>query len=367
MMVLGTALSCGDAVCTIAAQTSAGTEFFVTDATRGRLSFHQRNFAGNRYSDHLAALNAFQAWEEARQGGEEAEIGFCDHRGLNMPTLRTTWEAKRQLRDLLVAAGFPEECLMPQVYNFSGPDAKLDLVVGLLALGSYPNVCLHREKRKVLTTEAKAALIHKSSVNCVRDVQFPVPFFVFGEKIRTRAVACKQMTMVSPLHLLLFASRRVDLVDAEAGTVRLDNWINLKMDPHAAAVLTAFRPAVETLVIRAAQEPDTVNALNSREEQAVQALRQLSKMNTARHGMDPVGMGGFQTRRPPRHFGDDDGGSGPPPAKQPSGFNRMFGGRGYGGGPPRGGGFGGFGGGRGFRGGPRGGYRGGRGGWGGGY
>ena len=31
--------------------------------------------------------------------------------------------------------------------------------------GNYPNVCMHKEKRKVLTTEAKTALIHKSSVN----------------------------------------------------------------------------------------------------------------------------------------------------------------------------------------------------------
>ena len=58
-----------------------GTEFFVTDMTRGRLSFQQRNFAGNRYSDHVAQLNAFQCWEEARQGGENAEINYCDHKG----------------------------------------------------------------------------------------------------------------------------------------------------------------------------------------------------------------------------------------------------------------------------------------------
>ena len=57
-------------------------------------------------------------------------------------------------------------------------------VVALLCLGLYPNVCVHREKRKVLTTEGKAALIHKSSVNCSnREQTFPSPFFVFGEKV----------------------------------------------------------------------------------------------------------------------------------------------------------------------------------------
>jgi len=39
--------------------------------------------------------------------------------------------------------------------------------------GLYPNVCMHKEKRKVLTTEARAALIHKSSVNCSREPVLP--------------------------------------------------------------------------------------------------------------------------------------------------------------------------------------------------
>ena len=39
----------------------------------------------------MAALNAFSCWEEARQAGENAEINFCDSKGLNMPTMRTTW------------------------------------------------------------------------------------------------------------------------------------------------------------------------------------------------------------------------------------------------------------------------------------
>jgi ATP-dependent RNA helicase A len=58
-------------------------------------------------------------------------------------------------------------------------------VVALLCFGLYPNICIHKEKRKVLTTEGKAALIHKSSVNCTnREQTFPSPLFVFGEKVR---------------------------------------------------------------------------------------------------------------------------------------------------------------------------------------
>ena len=52
-----------------------------------------------------------------------------------MPTLRTTWEAKKQLIDLLIQSGFPEECMTPQVFNFTGPDPKLDMLVALVAMG----------------------------------------------------------------------------------------------------------------------------------------------------------------------------------------------------------------------------------------
>lgn len=72
---------------------------------------------------------------------------------------------------------------------------------------------------------------------------------MFGEKIRTRAVSCKSMTMVSPVHLLLLASRKIELLPS--GVVRVDNWINLKMNPADAAKIAALRPAIESLIIRA--------------------------------------------------------------------------------------------------------------------
>ena len=150
------------------------------------------------------------------------------------------------------------------------------------------------------------------------------------------------MTMVSPIHLMLFASRKIELLPD--GVVRVDNWINLQMDPRVAATVAAFRPVIENLVIRASSNPETITELNQQEDKAIQALRQICKMNAGRHGMEQVGMSGFQTRRPPRqHFEGGDGGgdrpgggggfggNGEPPEKRGN-FNRMFGGHGYGGG-----------------------------------
>ncbi|XP_008593253.1 PREDICTED: ATP-dependent RNA helicase A [Galeopterus variegatus] len=97
--------SVGDAVCTISAATCFP-EPFISEGKR--LGYVHRNFAGNRFSDHVALLSVFQAWDDARMGGEEAEIRFCEHKRLNMATLRMTWEAKVQLKEILINSGFPE-------------------------------------------------------------------------------------------------------------------------------------------------------------------------------------------------------------------------------------------------------------------
>ncbi|KAK8766981.1 hypothetical protein V5799_006235 [Amblyomma americanum] len=223
MLILGLIFGAGDALCTISANSSTFPEPFDTPFPK-RLAYVQRRFFGGRWSDHITLLNVFDQWEQAHMHGEFAESNFCEQFSISMPTLRITYDAKNQIRELLLAAGFPESALAPEVYNFSGVDPKLDVMVALLVLGHYPNICYHKEKRKVLTTDNRAALIHKTSVNCTNlptTNKFPSPFFVFGEKIRTRAVSCKQMTMISPVHILLFGCKRVELVN---GVVQVDGW-----------------------------------------------------------------------------------------------------------------------------------------------
>lgn len=361
MMILGCVFMCGGPLATMAANSSTFPEIFNMEPHQRRLSNHQKALAGDRHSDHVAMLTAFELWDQARQGGEEAEIRFCDYKGISMPTMRVTWEAKYQLQQILTNEGFPEETVMPIPMETVGPDPKLDVVMALMCYGLYPNVCYHKEKRKVLTTEGKAALIHKTSVNCSNlEQSFPYPFFVFGEKIRTRAVSCKQMSMVTPIHLLLFGSRKVDWVD---GVVRLDNWINLDMSPQVAAKILALRPALESLVIRASQEPEQILHFGPTDGKVITTLKELCKLHSGSFGLDKresmtpnMGMG----KRPPR--GHSLGNyNGPPPKFMRGGFGRKepaYGGGGFGNNR------GGFGGNRGAFGSNRGGFGNNRGGYG---
>lgn len=63
--------SVGDAMCTISAA-SCFPEPFISEGKR--LSFVHRNFAGSRFSDHVALLAVFQAWDDIRS---EVTLLWC--------------------------------------------------------------------------------------------------------------------------------------------------------------------------------------------------------------------------------------------------------------------------------------------------
>ncbi|XP_030608663.1 ATP-dependent RNA helicase A [Archocentrus centrarchus] len=363
MMIMGCIFHVGDAMCTISAA-SCFPEPFISEGKR--LGFVHRNFAGSRFSDHVALLSVFQAWDDVRINGEEAESRFCEHKRLNMSTLRMTWEAKVQLKEILVNSGFPEECLMTQMFNTVGPDNNLDVVVSLLTFGSYPNVCYHKEKRKILTTEGRNALIHKSSVNCPfssHDMIYPSPFFVFSEKIRTRAISAKGMTLVSPLQLLLFACKKIT---SNGEIVELDDWIKLKVPHEVAGGILALRAALEAVVVEVTKDPEYIRQMDQTNERLLNIIRHVSKPSAAGLNMMANNQRMGDGPRPPKMPRFDGGGGG-------SSYRGGYGGGGYSGGYGGGGGGyrGGYGGGGGYRGGGSG-YRGGggggyRGGGGGGY
>ncbi|XP_012161040.1 dosage compensation regulator isoform X2 [Ceratitis capitata] len=314
MLILGAVFGCADILGNMASYSSTFSEIFALDIGQRRLANHQKQLGGRKCSDHVAMIVATQMWENAKNRGEEEEIKFCEWKGLQLSTMRVMAEAKGQLLDLLQQAGFPEESMISYKVDANSEDPTLDMATALLCLGLYPNVCVHKEKRKVLTTESKAALLHKTSVNCSNlAVTFPYPFFVFGEKIRTRAVSCKQLTMVSPLHLLLFGSRKVDYIKDKI--VRLDNWLTFEMDPQHAASLAALKPAIEELVTIACDRPDEIGQLEAPQANLVNVIKDLCVMNAGDFNLTrETGVLPFQSRQggggPPNKRGRFDGGSG---------------------------------------------------------
>ncbi|XP_060872355.1 dosage compensation regulator [Metopolophium dirhodum] len=287
MMVLGNILMLGDALAIIAAICSNMTDIFVFDH---RMTPAQRAFSGNRCSDHLTVLNAFHQWQSLVYRNIDT-TEYCERKMLSQPSLTTTADVMEQLKDLFIKIGFPEICFERQRFDFGKTgmheEPILDIVSAILTMGFYPNVCYHKEKRKVYTTEGKAALIHKTSVNCnnIMTGSFQSPFFVFAEKVRTRAVSCKQMTMVTPIHLLLFGARKIEYTKE---LVQLDNWITLKMDATAASAIVALRPAIESLIVHASEEPESIATLSETDIKLINLLKELCNFNCGRYNLSPI-------------------------------------------------------------------------------
>ena len=256
MIIYGCIFSVGDAMCTIAACTTFP-EPFLHDGKHLRMM--HKSFSGRRHSDHVALLIGFQQWLRSMWSGEDVEKEFCERRFLNMATMRMAFEARNQLKDIMLNSGFPEQTLSEIMFDCNKPDPKLDIVISLLCQALYPNVCYHTEKRKLITSDGKNALIHANSVNCGREITtFTSPFFVFGEKIKTRAVSAKQMTMVTPLQLLLFAADKVETVPNDDKIVCLDNWITLQMEREVAALIVSIRNALDYIIMICTKDPQEI-------------------------------------------------------------------------------------------------------------
>lgn len=64
------------------------------------------------------------------------------------------------------------------------------------------------------------------------------------------------------------------------------------MDPNQAAALVALRPAIESLVIRASKEPEQITELSPLDEKVINIIKQLCKINSGRHELEPVNLVG---------------------------------------------------------------------------
>ena len=111
MLIWGCFFGLGDPMCTIAAAVCFNEPFEIIGK---RMPGKQRRFAGDRFSDHIALLSLFSEWSRVRENGLDREEQWCNMKDVNMQTLRMTWEARRQLNDILAQFGFPEEVLVPQ-------------------------------------------------------------------------------------------------------------------------------------------------------------------------------------------------------------------------------------------------------------
>lgn len=112
-----------------------------------------------------------------------------------------------------------------QAYNQYSND--LEMVSAVLCAGLYPNVvqCKRRGKRTALyTKEVGKVDIHPASVNAGVHL-FPLPFMVYGEKVKTSSIYIRDSTNISDYALLMFGGHLIPSKSVK-GIEMLDGYLH---------------------------------------------------------------------------------------------------------------------------------------------
>ncbi|KAL5233320.1 hypothetical protein ACI65C_000730 [Semiaphis heraclei] len=284
-MILANILMLGESLSIIAAGSSTNYELFMGEYGENTAKHH---YSGNRCSDQLAFLNAFMQWDSTYSYYSNEADAF-EGNNLSISVLKTTYNIKEQIINRFLKVGFPKCCFETEHFDFGKTgicdEPKLDMVSGLLVMAFYPNIYVHKEKRKVNLKSKDFAVVAKSSVNSPlvgSGTQFQSPFFVFEQQIN---VLCMNSTMVSPIHILLFGAQKIDYADS---LIVLDDWIYLEMDVKVAAAIVALRPAIEDLIIRVVEDPNLIKNPSITDIKLIKMLRDLCNFNAGRNNLLPI-------------------------------------------------------------------------------
>jgi hypothetical protein len=185
-------------------------------------------------------------WLKQRRESNCAGITFAKNNYLSIHTLRALADLKHQLLGLLVSIGFVNANLPPRqqrgvdsVLSITGREINMNnknykLLEGLLCAALYPNIAIlhqsghtstnsdlmsitQRSKRNQIlfaTRQNEIVHIHPSSVNS-NVSYFSSPYLIYHEKIKTSKVFISDVSMISPLSLILFSSHELRIMQNE--------------------------------------------------------------------------------------------------------------------------------------------------------
>nr|XP_021332047.1 probable ATP-dependent RNA helicase YTHDC2 isoform X2 [Danio rerio] len=271
MVLCAVVLKCLDPVLTIAC-TLAHREPFVlpAQAAQRRVAMLcRRRFTANTFSDHMALLRAFQAWQKARSDGWER--AFCEKNFLSQATMEIIVSMRTQLLGQLRATGFVRARGGGDIRDVNQNSENWAVVKAALVAGMYPNL-IHRDGLSLSGEKEKKVRLHPTSVlsqpqykkippangQAAAVDSLPTDWLIYDEMTRAHRIASVRCcTAVTPLTIALFGggaklpssalqeavlqrgsadssdSEVEDQCSARQAHLTLDHWINFRLDPEA--------------------------------------------------------------------------------------------------------------------------------------
>ncbi|XP_072038537.1 3'-5' RNA helicase YTHDC2-like [Amphiura filiformis] len=332
MVLYSIVLKCLDPVLTIVCGLAYRDPFILPNhPSQKRVSLGVRKkYSSNTFSDHMALLRAFQAWQRARSDGWEKV--FCQRNFLSQATLEMIVGMRTQLLGQLRASGFVRARGPGDIRDLNTNSENWAVVKAAMCAGMYPNIIKVDRNRNQLTTQTeKKVRFHPNSVmhenatnkltvgeNHFQTVQsLPTDWLLYEEMTRSNhytSVRC--VTVITPITVALFAGPSRLALDAltqpsnptmvfkdkdssseeeeeemtQKAILKLDEWLVLKADPAIASIALQLRQKWHTLFLRRMRTP--AKPWSQADEGVLNAiLKVLSNEEQAVGLQQPVGVG----------------------------------------------------------------------------
>uniref|UniRef100_A0A669BJE7 RNA helicase n=1 Tax=Oreochromis niloticus TaxID=8128 RepID=A0A669BJE7_ORENI len=319
MVLCAVVLKCLDPILTIACTLAYRDPFILptqSSQKRAALSCRKR-FTSNTFSDHMALLRAFQAWQKARSEGWER--GFCEKNFLSQATMDMILGMRTQLLGQLRAIGFVRARGGCDIRDVNLNSENWAMVKAALVAGMYPNM-VNFNKESTL----KKLHFHPTSVlsqfqfkekNQTRMAQaLPTDWMIYDEMSRGhRMVTVRCCTLVTSITVAIFggcarlhssalhepAVQKTngnpldDISDSETedlSEIRIDDWLVFEMDREAAGLLSELRQKWQSLFIKRIRCPS--KPWSQQDEAVIQTLVSVLGAEEQAAGLQqPTGIG----------------------------------------------------------------------------
>ncbi|GAV63865.1 DEAD domain-containing protein/Helicase_C domain-containing protein/HA2 domain-containing protein/OB_NTP_bind domain-containing protein [Cephalotus follicularis] len=252
MLLMGAIFQCINPALTIAAALAHRDPFVLPLNRKEIADAAKKSFAGDSCSDHIALLKAFEGYKNAKQNGKER--AFCWENFLSPVTLQMMEDMRMNFLDLLSDIGFVDKSRNASAYNQYSND--LEMVCAILCAGLYPNVvqCKRRGKGTAFyTKEVGKVDIHPSSVNAGIH-HFPLPYLVYGEKVKTNGILVRDSTNISDYALLMFGGNLIPSKSGD-GIEMLEGYIHFSAPKSVIDLIKKLRGELDKLLKRKIQDP----------------------------------------------------------------------------------------------------------------
>ncbi|KAM6901867.1 3'-5' RNA helicase YTHDC2 isoform 2-T2 [Lycodopsis pacificus] len=336
MVLCAVVLKCLDPILTIACTLAYRDPFILpAQGSQKRAALHNRKcFTSTSFSDHMALLRAFQAWEKARSEGWERS--FCEKNFLSKATMDMILGMRTHLLGQLRAIGFVRARGGSDIRDVNLNSENWAVVKAALMAGMYPNlVNINQETSLLSSNREKKVHFHATSILSQSQIKenspaklaqaLPTDWLIYDEMSRGHRMAsvrcCSVMTAITvaifggcaklpssalqePAAQTATDSPPVDLSDSETedlAEMRIDDWLIFQLDKEAAGLVFELRQKWQNLFIKRIRCPS--KPWSQQDEAIIGTLVSVLSAEEQAAGLQqPTGIG-----QRPRSMSSEDG------------------------------------------------------------